>query len=271
VVDYEHRQPVLARFLIGQILGLAAGVTMGGFAADHLSWRVPYVVLTVLFAGIALTLFTINRRLPAHARAMRHGEGSAIRRMASDFAHVLAMPWARIILATVFLEGLFLYGPFAFIASHLHQRFGLSLSAAGAVVMLFGAGGFIFALASGRMVAWLGEARLVRSGGALVALSLFGLGLAPLWWWALPACLLTGLGFYMLHNTLQVNATQMAPERRGAAVSAFASCFFLGQSAGVGLSGLLVGRIGTAALMAAGALGVLAVALNFARLRVRRA
>jgi hypothetical protein len=32
VVPYEHRQAVLARFLIGQIIGLTAGVWLGGFA-----------------------------------------------------------------------------------------------------------------------------------------------------------------------------------------------------------------------------------------------
>ena len=38
VGPYEHRQPTLARFLIGQILGLSTGVWLGGFAADHFSW-----------------------------------------------------------------------------------------------------------------------------------------------------------------------------------------------------------------------------------------
>ena len=33
--------------------------------------------------------------------------------------------------------------------------------------------------------------------------------------------LVAGLGFYSLHGVLQTNATQMAPERRGAAVAAF--------------------------------------------------
>jgi len=67
----------------------------------------------------------------------------------------------------------------------------------------------------------------------------------------------------MLHNTLQINATQMAPERRGAAVSAFASCFYLGQSVGVGIGGALVGRTGTAAIIATGAVGVLALSQHF--------
>jgi predicted MFS family arabinose efflux permease len=79
-----------------------------------------------------------------------------------------------------------------------------------------------------------------------------------------------GSGFYMLHNTLQINATQMAPSAAGAAVASFASCFFLGQAAGVAVYGLLVAQIGTRAVIASGAIGVLIVALNFSRLRARR-
>jgi hypothetical protein len=37
----------------------------------------------------------------------------------------------------------------------------------------------------------------------------------------------------MLHNTLQVQATQMAPAARGTAVTLFACSLFFGQSTGV--------------------------------------
>ena len=169
VVAYDKRQPVLARFLIGQILGLSAGVWLGGFAADHLSWRLPYFAVGALFVGVSIALFTLNRRLPEHARRMQRAEGSALRRIADDFGHVLAKPWARRVLATVFLEGAFLYGPFAFIASHLHHSFGVSLSLAGSLVMLFGLGGVVFATSSAQLVARLGEVGLVRWGGAASA------------------------------------------------------------------------------------------------------
>ena len=224
VVAYEERQPVLARFLIGQISGVTAGVWAGGFAADHLSWRTPYFVLGALFALVFVALRVLNRRLPDAARAMQLSSGSPLRRMASDFGHVLGKPWARIVLVSVFLEGVFLYGPFAFIASHLHQAFGLSLSMAGSLMMLFGLGGLLYAAFAGRLVRGLGEVGLVRWGSALLAAALLVVGFAPAWQWSVPGCLVAGLGFYMLHNTLQMNATQMAPERRGAAVSAFASC-----------------------------------------------
>jgi predicted MFS family arabinose efflux permease len=186
----------------------------------------------------------------------------------NDFGHVLSQPWARIVLLLVFVEGALLYGSFVFVASYLHQHFDLSLSAAGGVVMLFGAGGFVFALASPLFVRALGEVGLVRWGGAAMMLALAALALARHWAWALPASLLLGLGFYMMHNTLQLNATQMAPERRGAAVAAFASSFFLGQSAGVSLAGWLVGHLGIGAVMSGSALGLLMLSQAFAGLRM---
>jgi predicted MFS family arabinose efflux permease len=255
--------------MIGQILGLSTGVWLGGFAADHLSWRVPYVLIAALFALVTVGVFTLNRRLPPRARTTRRTSGHALGRVAGEFGSVLARPWARRLLVLVFLEGVFLYGPFAFIATHAHRSLGLSLSTAGALVMLFGLGGFVFSMSAPRLVAHLGEAGLARWGGTSMGLALLTIAFAPAWGWSVGGCFLLGLGFYMLHNTLQVNATQMAPDRRGAAVSAFASCFFLGQSAGVSLGGWWVGAMGTGSFLALGAIGVTGTAFAFVALRRR--
>jgi predicted MFS family arabinose efflux permease len=269
VIAYEQRQPVLARFLIGQIFGLSAGVFIGGLAADAQQWRLPFFLIAAIFAVAGAGLLAMNRRLPSHAKRVRKIEGSALRHMLAEFRHIAALPWARLVLGTVFLEGLFLYGPFAFIATHLHHVHAMSLTSAGALLMLFGLGGFVFAIAASTLVRRLGETGLSQWGGILLAASLLMIGAAPVWWWAMPGCFMAGLGFYMLHNTLQINATQMAPERRGAAVSAFAACFFLGQSVGVGILGQLVERIGTANIMLIGSFGVLLVSLRFSR-RLKR-
>jgi predicted MFS family arabinose efflux permease len=272
VIPYKDRQPILARFLIGQILGLSSGVLLGGFAADANAWRAPFYGIAVFYILNSAALLRLNARLPAEARILRKSTGgSTIKRMLSEFHQVLQKPWARVVLMTVFLEGCCVYGSFAFIASHLHHTFGLSLAKAGALVMLYGFGGFLFAIASAKLVSTLGETGLVFGGGLLIAASFFSIGIAPAWWWAIPACFIAGLGFYMLHNTLQTNATQMAPERRGAAVSAFASSYFLGQSAGVAIAGLIAVRVGTSAVLVAGSIGLLLVAGNFFRaLRAKR-
>jgi predicted MFS family arabinose efflux permease len=271
VVSYEERQPVLARFLLGQILGVSAGVFVGGLAADYLSWRLPFFAVSAGFVLISISLFRLNRRLPAHARTTHRAEGAVIARMVREFSQVLSVRWARVVLTTVFIEGMFLYGAFAFIATHVHVVHGIPLSQAGLLVMLFGFGGVLFAATAGTLVRRLGETGLTRWGAIIAAGSLLVTGIAPHWAWAIPGCFLTGLGFYMLHNTLQINATQMAPERRGAAVSSFASCFFLGQSVGVGIAGLIVDHVGTMPVLVLGALGVLCIGMNFSRLQQARA
>ena len=56
--------------------------------------------------------------------------------------------------------------------------------------------------------------------------------------------MLSGVSFYMLHNTLQTHGTQMAPEARGAAMALFALCLFVGQAIGVPIAAPIVDRWG---------------------------
>ena len=267
VVAYEKRQSVLAKFLIGQILGLSAGVFVGGFCADFLNWRIPFFIIASWFALISLYLGSHSKRLPDHTHVVQLGEGSGITRLLGEFQKVLTIPWARQVLLTVGLEGAAVFGALAFVPAHLHTTHSLSLSSSGALVMLFGLGGLAFAFQSRRWIGVFGEVKLIQTGALVMCGSLISLGWMPLWWLTMPACFLFGLGFYMMHNTLQINATQMAPERRGAAVAAFASCFFLGQSSGVAISGATLTTVGTRLLLTLAGLLVFIVGIRFANLR----
>jgi len=109
-------------------------------------------------------------------------------------------------------------------------------------------------------------------GGAIICATLLALAAGHAWPLAALATTAMGMGFYMLHNTLQTNATQMAPERRGTAVSQFAASLFIGQSVGVALAGIVAQTFDTDVVLLGGAAGVLAIALAFAyRRRHRRA
>ena len=265
VVDYEHRQPVLARFLMGSILGASAGQLLGGMSADYLGWRLALFLVAGLFLAATLMMFAVRRHLPQRALATHPIQHHALRHLWIEYVQVVTHRWAKVVLLSVFVEGTVVFGAFAFFASHLHRQLSLSLSAAGSIVMLFGLGGLLFATASRTLVRRLGEAGLSRWGACILSAAMVALSLSPNVWVAAPACFLVGLGFYMLHNTLQINATQMAPERRGAAVSMFAFCFFVGQSAGVSMAGWLVERIGIPSVIQISALGVLLVGNIFAR------
>jgi len=264
VVAYEQRQPVLARFLLGQILGLAAGTAVGGFAAEQATWRWPFGLLAIWLAATAVLISLAARSDPAP----RHGGDS---HFASDAARLFGSPWVRIVVGTVFVEGMLVFGALAFIPSHLHYKRGVDLSTAGLALVPFASGGVAFALFAGRIVRALGEVRLALVGTALLATGCVLIAWAPATQWAAVGCLVAGLGFYALHNTLQTNATQMAPERRGVAMALFASLFFLGQSVGVAVAGVMVERMGTTPVIFGAGLAVIPVGITFARLRNSRA
>ena len=94
-------------------------------------------------------------------------------------------------------------------------------------------------------------------------MSFLTLALQPVWYFAPLAMLGVGVGFYMLHNTLQTEATQMMPQARGTGVTLFASMYFLGQTLGVALGAPVMDRFGGPPLFVIAALVLPALAFWF--------
>jgi predicted MFS family arabinose efflux permease len=263
VVPYAERQPVIARFLLGQITGLGVGAAVGGLAAENAQWRWPFAVFALWLLVASMLLLRESRRDPAPRVA---GEG----RFFADLAGVVRRPWARVVVSTVFFEGILVFGALAFIPTHLHFARGFALSNAGLAMLTFAVGGVGFAIFARPIVLNLGEVGLALAGTLLLASGLALAAWTPFAWIAPAGCFLGGLGFYMLHNTLQTNATQMSPERRGAGMALFATLFFGGQAVGVALAGVVAERAQPMAVILGAAAAILPVGLNFARLRRRR-
>jgi predicted MFS family arabinose efflux permease len=140
---------------------------------------------------------------------------------------------------------------------------GLSLTASGAIVALFGLGGLGYMVTARHLIRRWGERGLALVGGGAAGVGALVLGLSPWWQLAVPASLLSGFGFFMLHNTLQTNATQMAPNARGTAMSMFAAVLFTGQSIGVLLAASLSGRIGSVAVLSLGGVVLIVLGVYF--------
>jgi predicted MFS family arabinose efflux permease len=178
---------------------------------------------------------------------------------------VLRMGWARWILGLTILEGAFAFSAISFVPSFLHERFGMPLNQAAAVVALFAGGGLIYALQARRMVNWMGERGLAFFGSAAMGACLVGMSVMSREIVALPACLLAGLGFSMLHATLQTHATQMAPTVRGTATALFGASIFLGQSLGILAAAYAVDRGGFSLVFAVAGTVIIVTGSVFAR------
>ncbi|MCS7268985.1 MAG: MFS transporter [Geminicoccaceae bacterium] len=263
-VPYDRRQPVLARFLTGHIGGLVAGQAAAGLLAELVSWRTVFLVLGAGFAVVAAFLW---RELSAGAVPERKSETSASPLL--QYARVLRVPWARTVLVTVTLEGLFCFGAVAYIGAFLRETFELPYALVGLVLAAFGAGGLFYAFSVRWLLARLGEAGLAAAGGAVMAFAFAALALACTPWLSAPATAACGLGYYMLHNTLQTNATQMAPFDRSAAIALFAFGLFVGQAIGAALFGSALAFWGYRGGFALSAAALLLVGLAFARAKRR--
>lgn len=269
-VPFAERQPVMARFLSGQMMGLVFGQAAGGFIGDHFGWRGAYLMLGLVHVAAGLALLVELRRGGPAATIGGPSRGAGLSSLASAGA-ILRTPWARVVLIAVGIEGAAMYGAFAYVGADLHRRYGLGFGLIGLILCGFGFGGLAYAWSVKPMLARLGEAGFAVAGGIVMALSFLALALIPGIAAAIVAVAALGFGYYLLHNTLQVQATQMAPEARGLAIALFASSLFISQSIGVAAAGPVVDAWGAKPVYVAAALVLAAVGAWFgARLKGNR-
>ncbi len=268
-VPFERRQAVLARFLSAQMTGIILGQAAGGLIGDLVGWSRVFTIIGGLhiLAGIAMLCeLKLNPSAQPPGAITTLGFSSVI----GGTLAILKRPWVRIMLAAVFFEAMAMYGAFAYVGADLRQRFGLSFTMVGLVMAVYGVGAIVYSLSARKLLAWLGERGLIIAGGFLLAASFAALAGAPTVYVVPPLMVLMGLSFYMIHNTLQTSATQMAPEARGIGVSLFAFALFLGQSIGVAAAAPIMDRYGAPPifLTAAAILPLVAIWLR-SRLSVR--
>jgi len=194
------------------------------------------------------------------------------RGFAASYIAVFSNPWARLVIAAVFVEASIGWGTFAFVGADLHLRFGLNFALVGLFVGTFAIGGLIYSLSVRRLVERLGQIGLATGGGVILALAYAAVAFAPHAYLAPFAITAIGLGFYMLHNTLQTNATQMTPEARATAVGIFSAALYFGQTLGVAINAPVFDRFSAVPVFVMSGAGLLALGLWLAHvLRKRRA
>ncbi|MDO9712624.1 MFS transporter [Paracraurococcus lichenis] len=263
-VPIAERQVALSRVVVFAIAGQIGGGALAGVLAPFLGWRGVLGLCGAVALAASALLFLIPFGGPPEPRR-RFAPAKAIER----YGMILRLPAARLLYASVFIEGLLVFGTFPWLAPVLESRgLGGAASAtleAGLAVAAFGCGGFVYAALARPMLARLGQSRMVRLGGVIAGLALLGFAVAPFAVLFIAAGLVLGTGFYMIHNSIQTRVTEVAPEARGSAVALHACHFFGGQSLGPVLVGLAIGGFGAPAAFALAAAGICALGVRLGR------
>ena len=264
VIALEKRQATIARFISGSLLGQTLGPLFGGIFTDWIGWRSSFVVLGMIFIGVASILFVrTGRDWPAPAPG-RFAPLEIHRRL-------LARREVRWLAAIGVIETFCFFGAYVFLGAYFKLRFDLSFTLIGLLLAGYGVGGLAYASSAGWLVRRLSQEQLVVAGGLLAGVLFPAVVLAPHWGYAVPCTIGLGVAFYLIHNTVQTRATEIAPDARGSAVALYASAWALGQALGVGAMGIAVGLFGYAAMISLFGLGFCVLGLwlrtNLWRLR----
>lgn len=253
-VPLAERQSVIARFVVGTILGQALGPLFGGVFTDLLGWRGTFLALGATFALVFSVLVLRTRSQWAGS-----GNAGAGGNPYAVYLKLCALPRVRYAAAASFTNTFFFFGAYSFIGAYLVLEFNLGLPLVGALLAGVGAGSLLYTLVVGRLLRWLGQRGLVAWGGAICCGCYAVTVLAPIWDASIPCVIGMGFSFYMLQNTLQAKASEMVPHARAAGVAIYVSFWSLGQAAGVAAMGIAVGSFGYTAPIIVFGLGYLAL------------
>ncbi len=250
--SYGKRQVTLGRFVGFLLLGQVLGPAFGGVLSELFSWREVFYGLAAAFLVVGLALLIESRRVRS-ATAVRKGN------VIHEYLQLLKDRWVLTVLVTIFLEGLLFFGSLAYVGAYLQYRFDLSFALTGTLLAFYGIGGFLYSLCVRRLLLRMSERRFLQVSAGILLACFAALALLPTWQLAMPVLISLGFGLYMLHNTLQTKATEMAPAIRGTAIAVFAFSLFIGQAFGVTLTGFAISVVGYA--WSFGAIGVLLLIL----------
>lgn len=301
---YQDRQAALGRFMSALMIGQIVGSTLGGLFGEYLGWRYIFIVfgivsiitsallaresrrvaetpgparplnasLAIVPTGGLLVFFGLLGVLPLAASVAVGGAGAAllVYALATQYGGMLTRPGAPLVLATVLLEGLFVFGGLSYLASSLTDRFGINYAYAGLLVAGFGCGGLVYSVSVKRLVGRIGELGVLLLGGTLLGVGFVSVGVMPTWHWFLPAVVVLGMGYYTMHGTLQTRATELAPQARGTAISLFAFFFFLGQATGPQMLGSILNARGYPTAFVVAGIGLFLTAVISRALFARR-
>ncbi|MEP9356562.1 MFS transporter [Xanthobacter sp. KR7-65] len=263
-VPFDRRPVALSRVLLALVLGQLIGSALAGFIAELAGWR------EVFWCAFAVTaLATLAATFGLSEESAR--KPLSFRDSLARYALVLRNPLSVRVYGLVAIEGALTLGVFPLVAPLMVAHGIGNAKEAGIALGAFAVGGALYTFAVPHLVRHLGLGGMVGIGAALtgglfvavarvedifVVAALFGF---------------SGFTFYMIHNVMQILATELAPEARGSGMALFASSFFVGQASGALVLAQVAGVVGVVPMFIAAGVGLIALAAPAGLLIPRKA
>lgn len=250
----RDRQIALARFIMAAILGQIAGALLAGTLEQWIGWR---GVLLVCAAIVLLAAAMVSIFLPSapsdSGRKFNFAETRA------NYGRIFAMRRARFCFASPFFIGGLAFGSLPFIAPILQSQNNGGAREAGFIIAAFGTGALMLAVFLPFILRILQRPVMMLAGTAIAVASLIAYSLGAHWSLQVVLFGLFGFGFFMQHNSIQAEVSDLVPETRATAYAMHSLALFAGQAIGPAIYGQEIAAFGAQASLTINAV-VIAVA-----------
>ena len=261
LVKPAERQVVIARFTMSMILGQMAGAALAGILEQWIGWRgVMFGCgLIVLFAAIMAT-----RIIPPPAA--KSATPFSFAQVLSNYRTIFRNRRAWVCYATVPVMGGLGFGLLPFISPILQSQNNGGVREAGFIIAAQAFGSLLLSLVLPWMLRAISRPWMIAGGSLLVAASLVAWSFGAHWSVQMAIFVVFGFGWFMQHNSIQYEVSEISQEYRGSAYSMHAFFFFTGQFLGPIAYGLMIPSMGAqgALITAAALMGVTGVAAGSA-------
>jgi len=231
-VPVGERQVAIGKLLFAAMSGNLLGASGAGVIGDLVGWR------GVFFATGAMDLIALAVAIPGFRRMNESAGHFDFSTLVPNYRAIFSNPMAKYCFGAVFLEAVFMFGVFPYMATMLRAAGETRASIAGIVLAGFAVGGIIYTQRVSWLLSRIGEKRLMAAGGMVMGFCLAVIALRAPWPFEFVNFMLLGFGFYLLHGCLQVYVTELAPGARASATAAHSAFFFVGQAVGPIIYGL---------------------------------
>jgi predicted MFS family arabinose efflux permease len=251
-----QRQVAIGRVVAAGMLGNLLGATVAGLVGDLWSWRGAFIITGVV---AVLTLLPVRQLL--HETRDEPRAPPRLSTMLANYRAVIGNPLAKICFGAVFLDSLLIFGLFPYTTTILEAQGETSATIAGVIIAAFGIGAIVYSAVVRRLLMLTSDRGLMVVGGAVMAACLALIPFHPPWPVQAVNFLIMGVAFFMLHGSIQVYVTELAPAARASAMALHSTSFFLGMAAGPLFYGFGFPHLGMAWTFAIAAVGIAAVGL----------
>jgi predicted MFS family arabinose efflux permease len=233
----------------GISLGTVAGVPAGALIGELAGWRMAFFAAASVTLLVLLMQMLLLPRLPA-GQTMRFGQLPALLRLKNVRLGMLAT-------LLIFIGQ---FAGYTYIAPFLTQIAGMSAKAVSALLLIYGAAGFIGNITGGWAVARSVRSTLIATGVLMGVSTILMSVLGTSTWGATALTLSWGVAFGMMPISVQTWMFKAAPDAAESGSALFVATSQVSLASGALVGGMTVDYLGVASAMTVSGLFAAAMA-----------